>query len=81
MTDDNLMLKAMDDRHVDMCTLTQTNPHILWAPPAFGVKLAQTINDASSELCMKYGHGYLRCPLTQIITTVREIASDSKSYW
>jgi hypothetical protein len=29
MTDVNLMLKAMDDRHVDMCTLTQTNPHIL----------------------------------------------------
>jgi hypothetical protein len=29
MTDVRLMLKAMDDRHVDMCTLTQTNPHIL----------------------------------------------------
>jgi len=54
MTDVNLMLKAMDDRNVDMCTLTQTNPHILWAPPAFGVKLAQTINDASSALCVKY---------------------------
>lgn len=54
MTDVNLMLKAMDDRHVDMSTLTQTNPHILWAPPAFGVKLAQTINDASSALCVKY---------------------------
>jgi hypothetical protein len=29
MTDVNLKLKAMDDRHVDMCILTQTNPHIL----------------------------------------------------
>lgn len=29
MTDVNLMLKARDDRHVDLCTLTQTNPHIL----------------------------------------------------
>jgi hypothetical protein len=29
MTDANLMLKAMDDRHADMYTLTQTNPHIL----------------------------------------------------
>lgn len=54
MTDINLMLKAMDDRNVDMCTLTQTNPHVLWAPPAFGVKLAQTINNASSALCVKY---------------------------
>ncbi|MBZ5660227.1 MAG: amidohydrolase [Acidobacteriia bacterium] len=54
MTDVNLMLKAMDDRHVDMCTLTQTNPHILWAPPAFGAKLARAINDASSALCVKY---------------------------
>jgi aminocarboxymuconate-semialdehyde decarboxylase len=54
MTDVDSMLKAMDDRHVDLCTLTQTNPHILWAPPAFGVKLAQTINNASSALCVKY---------------------------
>ncbi len=36
MTDVDLMLKAMDARHVDLCTLTQTNPHVLWAPPAFG---------------------------------------------
>jgi aminocarboxymuconate-semialdehyde decarboxylase len=54
MTVVDSMLKAMDERHVDLCTLTQTNPHILWAPPAFGVKLAQTINNASSALCVKY---------------------------
>jgi aminocarboxymuconate-semialdehyde decarboxylase len=54
MTDVDSMLKAMDERHVDLSTLTQTNPHILWAPPAFGVKLAQTINNASSALCVKY---------------------------
>jgi aminocarboxymuconate-semialdehyde decarboxylase len=54
MTDVDLMLKAMDERHVDLSTLTQTNPHILWAPSAFGVKLAQTINDASSALSVKY---------------------------
>jgi hypothetical protein len=40
MTDVNLTLKAMDDRRVNLCTLTQTNPRVLWAPPAFGVKLA-----------------------------------------
>ena len=54
MTDVSLMLKAMDERHVDLCTLTQTNPHVLWAPPAFGLKLAQTINEASSALSVKY---------------------------
>jgi hypothetical protein len=29
MTDVNLMLKGMDGHHVDMCTLTQTDPRIL----------------------------------------------------
>jgi hypothetical protein len=29
MTDVTLMLKAMDDRHVDMCAVTQTKPHVL----------------------------------------------------
>jgi aminocarboxymuconate-semialdehyde decarboxylase len=54
MSDVGDMLKKMDERRVDMCTLTQTNPHILWAPPEFGLKLAQVINDSSSALCAKY---------------------------
>jgi aminocarboxymuconate-semialdehyde decarboxylase len=54
MTDVDIILKDMDERHLDMSTLTQTNPHVLWAPPAFGAKLARTINDASSALCVKY---------------------------
>jgi aminocarboxymuconate-semialdehyde decarboxylase len=48
------MLKKMDARGVDMCTLTQTNPHVVWAHPEFGLKLAQAINDSSSALCAKY---------------------------
>jgi predicted TIM-barrel fold metal-dependent hydrolase len=48
------MLAHMAERKVDMCTVTQTNPHVVWAPPAFGLKLAQTINDATSALCAKY---------------------------
>ena len=43
MWDVDSMIKRMDDRSVDMCTLTQTNPHVLWAPPAFGLKLSQAI--------------------------------------
>jgi len=54
MSDVESMLTRMDERGVDMCTLTQTNPHVLWAPPPFGLKLAQAINDGSSALCAKY---------------------------
>ena len=48
------MLKKMDARGVNMCTLTQTNPHVLWAHPEFGLELAQAINDSSSALCAKH---------------------------
>jgi predicted TIM-barrel fold metal-dependent hydrolase len=54
MTDVNLIIKMMDDREVDLSVLTQTNPHVLWAPPAFGLKLARAINDATSALHVKY---------------------------
>jgi aminocarboxymuconate-semialdehyde decarboxylase len=54
MTDVDKILKMMDDRRVDMSTLEQTNPHVVWAEPAFGIKMAQTINDASTALCVKY---------------------------
>jgi aminocarboxymuconate-semialdehyde decarboxylase len=81
MTDVNLMLKAMDDRHVDMCTLTQTNPHILWAPPAFGVKLAQTINDASSALCVKYPKRFtaaITLPMQDVNASLDELGRGRK---
>ena len=54
MTDVDIVIKDMDERSIDMSTLTQTNPHVLWAPPEFGAKLARAINDASSALCVKY---------------------------
>jgi len=50
MTDTNIILKSMDDRHVDLSVLAQTNPNVLWASPAFGLKLSQVINDATSKL-------------------------------
>jgi aminocarboxymuconate-semialdehyde decarboxylase len=48
------VMQEMDDRHVDMSVITQTNPHILWAPPAFGLKLARAINDSTSNFSVKY---------------------------
>src|ERR1035437_9012373 len=81
MTDISLMLKAMDERHVDMSTLTQTNPHILWAPPAFGVKLAQTINNASSALCVKYPKRFtaaITLPMQDVNASLEELERGRK---
>jgi aminocarboxymuconate-semialdehyde decarboxylase len=81
MTDVDSMLKAMDERHVGLCTLTQTNPHILWAPPAFGVKLAQTINDASSALCVKYPKRFnaaITLPVQDVSASLEELERGRK---
>ena len=59
MTDVNLVLKDMDDRQVDLSVLEQTNPHVLWAPPEFGLKLCRVLNDATSALTVKYPKRFL----------------------
>lgn len=46
MRDFDIMFKQMDDRDVNMYVLTMTHPHLNWAPPEFGLKLAQTYNNA-----------------------------------
>jgi aminocarboxymuconate-semialdehyde decarboxylase len=46
MIDLGLMVKAMDRRRIDAYTLSLTNPMVYWAPPAFGLKLSRTWNDA-----------------------------------
>lgn len=81
MTEVTSMLKAMDERHVDLCTLTQTNPHILWASPEFGAKLARTINDASSALCVKYPKRFtaaITLPLQDVGASLAELERGSK---
>ena len=70
------MLKRMAERRVDMCTITQTNPHVIWAPPAFGLKLAQTINDATSALCAKYPKkftGAVTLPMQDVKSSLVEL--------
>jgi len=54
MVDLAVMKKNMDGAKVDVRALSLTNPMVYWAPPAFGLKLSQTWNDASSALCQKY---------------------------
>lgn len=76
MTDSNLIIKMADDRHVDVSVMTQTNPHVLWAPPAFGLKLAQAINDATSALHVKYPNrfrGAITLPMQDVTLALQEL--------
>ena len=58
-TDVAAMIKDMDDAGIDMEVCNQTNPHVLWAPPAFGLKLAQAINDGTSKLHQQHPKRFL----------------------
>lgn len=76
MTDSNLIIKMADDRHVDVSVMTQTNPHVLWAPPAFGLKLSQAINDATSALHVKYPNrfrGAITLPMQDVTLALQEL--------
>lgn len=54
MRDVELMLKLMDERGIDMYALAMTHPKVYWAPPEFGLRLAQAQNDGVSATCVKY---------------------------
>src|ERR1019366_8429993 len=81
MTDTNMVMKMMDDRHVDMSVLTQTNPHVLWAPPAFGLKLCQAINNATSALNVKHPKRFLGSiilPMQDVNLALQELDRGAK---
>jgi len=42
-------LKMMDDARVDVHALSLTQPMVYWAPPEFGLELAQVYNDGLAE--------------------------------
>ena len=76
MTDTDGIIKMMDDRHVDMSVLTQTNPFILWATPAFGAKLARAINDSTSAFHVKYPKrilGTISLPMQDVNLALEEL--------
>jgi len=50
----DLRLGAMDAEGLDMHSLSLTTPMVYWAAPAFGLKLAQSYNDACSEACVTH---------------------------
>jgi len=50
----DVRLKAMDAAGVDMHALSLTSPMVNWAPPAFGLKLAQVYNDSLASAHLQY---------------------------
>jgi aminocarboxymuconate-semialdehyde decarboxylase len=76
MTDVDQILKMMDGRDVNMSTLAQTNPHVVWAEPAFGIKMAQTVNNATSALCAKYPQRFtaaITLPMQDVKASIAEL--------
>lgn len=81
MSEVDLIVKMADERRVDLSVLTQTNPHVLWAPPAFGLKLAQTINDATAALHVKHPKrflGAITLPLQDVQLSLEELERAAK---
>jgi aminocarboxymuconate-semialdehyde decarboxylase len=71
-----LRLKMMDDARVDIHALSLTSPMVYWAPAAFGLKLAQTFNDACSAAHLKYPQrfvGMATLPMQDPALAAREV--------
>jgi aminocarboxymuconate-semialdehyde decarboxylase len=80
-TDVDIMIKEMDDVGIDMEVLTQTNPHIVWAPPEFGAKLARAINDGNARLHQQYPKrfiGTISLPMQDVKLSVAELDRAAK---
>jgi aminocarboxymuconate-semialdehyde decarboxylase len=76
MMDTERMLRLDDERSVDMSVLVQTNPHVIWAPPEFGLRLARAINDATSALRVKHPTrftGAITLPLQDVKLSLAEL--------
>jgi aminocarboxymuconate-semialdehyde decarboxylase len=81
MMDPATMIKAADDRGVDLSVLTQTNPNVIWAPPAFGLKLARAINDGTAAIHEKFPTRFLggiTLPMQDPALALEELARSAK---
>jgi aminocarboxymuconate-semialdehyde decarboxylase len=75
-TNVDVMIKEMDAVGIDMEVLTQTNPHIIWAPPEFGAKLARAINDGNSRLHQRFPKrfiGTITLPMQDVKLSLQEL--------
>ncbi len=74
-------LKTMDATGVDIQVMSLTTPMVYWAPPAFGLKLSQTFNDAASAMHLKYPnrlYAMAMVPMQAPELAVKEIERASK---
>jgi len=81
MVEPELILQEMDKRGIETYVLSLTNPMVYWAPPAFGLKLAQTWNDASSAVCQKHPGrfiGTIQLPMQAPELTAKELERAAK---
>lgn len=81
MVEPELILKAMDARRIDAYALSLTNPMVYWARPEFGLKLAQTWNDANAEAADRHPQrfiGTIMLPMQDAALAVREIDRAAK---
>jgi aminocarboxymuconate-semialdehyde decarboxylase len=77
----DVMIKEMDEVGIDMEVLTQTNPHIVWAPPEFGARLARAINDGNSRLYEQYPKrfiGTISLPMQDVKLSLEELDRAAK---
>lgn len=74
-------LERMDKAGVAMHALSLTQPMVYWAPPAFGLKLAQAFNDACTALHVKYPDrfvGLAQLPMQDVDLAVGELERVAK---
>jgi aminocarboxymuconate-semialdehyde decarboxylase len=81
MVEPDLILREMEKRGIETYVLSLTNPMVYWAPPGFGLELAQTWNDASSAACRKYPGrfiGTIQLPMQAPDLAARELERAAK---
>jgi aminocarboxymuconate-semialdehyde decarboxylase len=74
--DPAIRLKYMDSTGVDIHVLSLTSPMVYWAPPAFGLKLAQVYNDSLSTVHLRYPnrlYGLVTLPMQAPNLAVQEL--------
>ncbi len=71
-----MRLKYMDETGVDIHALSLTSPMVYWAPPAFGLKLAQVYNDGLAAAHLQYPqrfYGLITLPMQAPNLAVQEL--------
>src|SRR5436190_6331248 len=74
-------LRAMDRSRVDVHALSLTTPMLDWAPPAFGLMLAEIYNDAASAAHLRYPQrfvGMAALPMQAPDLALRELERASR---